>query len=101
MSWKSLKTVGIESAERWARCRTDAGVPEAIVAGALLGVGEHGIGFAALLELLFGLGIVGIAVGMVLQRELAISALDLLVVRRARDAQDLVVVAFHVSGQKL
>ncbi len=72
---------------------------KAIVARALLGVRQYGICFAALLEALFRLGIVGIAVGMELQRELAIGALDLLIVRRARDAQHFVIVTFHCGGQ--
>ena len=83
-----------------ARSGADSRVPEAIVARTLFRVREHGIGLAALLELLLRIGIVGIAVGMVLQRQLAVSALDLLVVRGARDAQDFVVVAFHTCGQK-
>ncbi len=72
---------------------------EAVVARALLAVGEDRVGLAALLEALFGPGIVGIAVGMVLQRELAIGALDFLVVRRAADAQHFVVIAFYVGSQ--
>ena len=50
-----LEDGGIEAARAHA---VDAGVPEAVVAGALVGVGQHGIGFAALLELLLRVGIV-------------------------------------------
>ena len=70
---------GVESAIA-ARAAGNSGVSEAVVAGALLGVGENRVGFAALLEALLGRGILGIAVGMVLQCELAVGALDLLVV---------------------
>jgi hypothetical protein len=37
---------------------------------------------------------------MVLQCKLAIGALDFLIDGGARDAQDLVVIAFHCGGQK-
>src|SRR5579864_1762721 len=56
----------------------DTRVTEAVVQHALLGVGEHGIRFARLFKLFFRVRIVRIAVGMVLQRQLAIGALDLL-----------------------
>ena len=72
---------------------------ETVVAGALLAVGENGIGLAALLEALFSIRIVGIAVGMKLQGELAIGALNFLIAGGARDAQYLVIVAFHCRGQ--
>jgi hypothetical protein len=74
-------------------------VTEAVVARALLAIGKNRVCFAAFLEPLFGLRIVGIAIGMVLQRELAIGALDFLVVGRPADAQNFVVIAFYVSGQ--
>ncbi len=73
---------------------------EAVIARALLGVGQNGVGLAALLEALFRLRIIGVAVRMVLQRELAIGALDLLIGGGAADAQHFVVIAFYVGGQK-
>ncbi len=91
---------GIEAAKALTRSAAYAGMAEAIVARALFGVGEDGIGLAAFLEALFGFGIIGIAVGMKLQRELAVRALDLLVAGSAGDAKDLVVIAFYSSGQK-
>ena len=72
---------------------------EAVVARALLGIGQDGVGLAALLEAFFRIRIVGIAVGMKLQRQLAVGALDLLIVGGARDAQNLVIVAFYVRSQ--
>ena len=89
---------GVESAIA-ARAAGNSGVTEAVVARALLGIGENRVGFAAFLEALLGRRIVGIAVGMVLQSELAIGALDFLVVGRAADAQHFVVIAFYVGSQ--
>ncbi len=68
-------------------------MPEAIVARALVGVGQDRVGLGRFLELLLGGLVAGIAIGVVLQRELAVGALDVLVARVARDAQDGVVVA--------
>ena len=77
----------------------NSGVTKAIIAGALLAVGEDRIRFTALLEALLRPRIVRIAVGVMLQSELAVGALDLLVVGRAADAQHFVVVAFYVGSQ--
>ena len=73
---------------------------EAVVAGTFLAVGKNGVGLAAFLEAIFRLRIAGIAIGVVLQRQLAIGALKLLVARCAGDAENFVVVAFYVGGQK-
>jgi hypothetical protein len=89
---------GVESAVA-ARAAGNSRVTKAVVARALLAVGENCIGLAALLEALLGRRIVGIAVRMVLQSQPAIGALNFLVVGRAADAQDLVVIAFYVGGQ--
>jgi hypothetical protein len=51
----------------------------AVVGGALVGVAQHLVGLAGLLELLFGRVVAGVAVRMVLERLLAIGALQLLV----------------------
>ncbi len=61
-----------------------AGVAELIVALAFVGVGEHLVGFGRFLELLFGLGVAGVAVGVILHRQLAVGAFDLVAVRRSR-----------------
>jgi len=74
-------------------------VTEAIVASALLGVREHRVCLAALFELLFRLRIVRVAVRMVLHRQLAIGALDLLVGGRAAHSQNFVIVSFDVCSQ--
>ena len=95
-----LKVDGIEAAKARARRVAHTCVAKAIVAGALLAVGQHGISLTAFLEALFRLGIVGIAVRMELQCQLAVGALNLLIDGGARDAQDFVVIAFHCGGQK-
>ena len=61
-------------------------------------IGEHRVRFGRFLEALLGVAIVRVAIGVVLQRELAIRALDLLVRRLALDAQYLVVVALAHAG---
>ncbi len=72
---------------------------EAVVGGALLLIAQHGVSLAALLEALLGLIVAGVAVRVILQRQLAIGALDLAVRRSAGDAEDFVIIAFNVSSQ--
>jgi hypothetical protein len=72
---------------------------EAVICAALIGVGEHRVGFARFFEFLFGVGIVGIAVRMVLHRQLAVGALDLLVAGPTLHPQHLVVVSLHLASQ--
>ena len=52
-------------------------VAEGVVGAAALGVGEHLVGLGGLLELLLGLGVVRVDVGVQLARELAEGLLDL------------------------
>ena len=66
---------------------------EAVVHAPLVGVGQDGVRLGRLLELLFGFLVAVIAVGVILQRQLAVRALDLHIDRGLGDAQDLVVVA--------
>jgi uncharacterized membrane protein len=70
-----------------------------VVGGALVAIGKHRVGFTALFEFVFRVRIVGIAVGMELERQFAIGALDLLIGGGAGYAQHLIVVAFSVAGQ--
>jgi hypothetical protein len=67
-------------------------VAVAVVKGALLGVGQDLVGLRRLLELRLRL-LVGVAVGVQLEGELAVGALESGRVGIARNAQDLVVVA--------
>ena len=76
-----------------------SGVAEAVVDVALFDVRQYRVGFAALFEFFFRVGIVGIAVRMELQRQFAVGALDLLLGGGAGYAQNLIVVAFSVAGQ--
>jgi hypothetical protein len=89
--------VGIEA--RRSSHPADTGVAEAIIGAALVDVRQNGVGLAALFELFFRVGIIGVAVRVKLQRQLAVGALDLLLVSATGNAQDLVVVAFYVAGQ--
>jgi len=75
----------------------DAFVPEAVVGPALVPVGEHRVGLRRLLEALLGLGVVRVAVGVVLESELAIGGLQRGVVRAPGNSEDFVVIALgHV-----
>ena len=69
--------------------------PEAVVAGATLGVAQHLVGLRDLLEPRFGLRVTAGAVWVQLAGPAAVSALDLLVVGAAADAEQGVVVSRH------
>jgi hypothetical protein len=66
-----------------------------VVGATPLGVGEHLVGFGRGLELLLGLGIVVVDIGVQLASEPAKGGLDLGPVGVPLDAEDLVVVARH------
>ena len=78
-----------------------AGVPEPVVEASLVAIGKDRVGLGGFLEPFLGLAIVRVAIGVVLQRELAIRAFDLLVGCFALDAQHFVIVplahAIHPS----
>ena len=76
-----------------ARAEVHALVPELVVALALFGIGKHLVRLGNLGELLLCLWIVGVAVGMVLHRELAVGGLYLVRRRSLRDAKHLIVVS--------
>ena len=71
----------------------------AIVGGSLVRIGEHGVSLAHFLEFFFRIRIIGIAVRMVLQGELAISALQFYFGNCASHTQYFIKVAFCVRGQ--
>ena len=96
MSEKSAKIVGSNPPAPPAFAH--AGMAEAVVEAALLRVGEHRVGLGRLLEFVFRRFVAGIAVRMVLQRQLAVGALDLLVGGLTLDAQDLVVITLAHAG---
>ena len=74
-------------------CALTPGVAEAIVGRALLRIREHRVGLGGLLELLLGVLAALIAVGMVLERQLAVRGLQLRVRCATLDAEDFVVIA--------
>ena len=76
------------------RSARDARVSEAVVARALLGIGEDGVSLSRLLELLLGLLVAGVFVRVVADCELAVSALYLRLGRAPAQAEDFVVIAF-------
>src|SRR5580704_13295418 len=55
---------------------TESGVSEAVVGRSFVGIGEDGVGLTHFLEFFLCVRIIGIAVQMVLERELAICALQ-------------------------
>ena len=88
-----LEAAGGEAAE--AAALLEGGVAEAVVLGATLGVGEHLVGLRGFLELLLGGRVARIAVGVMLEGDLAVGLLDLLRVGAAIDAEHFVIVAFR------
>ena len=77
----------------------EPGVSEAIISRTLVGIGQHRVRLTHFLEFLFGIGIVGIPVGMKLQREFPIRALQFNLRAGTGDAQYLVIVTFCVCSQ--
>ena len=74
-------------------------VAEAVIKGALLSVRENRIRLACFLELLLRVRVIGITIGMELQRELPVCALDFLLAGPPRHAEHFVIIAFYVTGQ--
>ena len=87
---EAVEYCGVEAARGGA---AKAGVPEAVVHVALVAVGQHRVRLGGFLELVFSFLAAGIAVRVELEGKLSVRALDFLIVRLARDAKDLVVVA--------
>src|SRR4029077_19569820 len=71
------------------------GMAEAVVGGTLLIVLQDVVGFVQVLELLLGRLVTRIAVRVILHRELAVGALQLLGISRFGDTEDFVKVLFR------
>src|SRR5690606_25050272 len=82
-----------------AHAMLERGVAVLVVQAALAAVRQHFIGLLALLEPRLGVLVAGVAVRVVLHRAAAIGLLQLVLGRRAADAEDFVVVTLaHRSG---
>ena len=88
--FESGEDVGVEAAGGGT---AQARVAEAVVHVALVGIGQHRVGLGRFLEGILGLLVAGIAVGVVLEGELAVRALDFLIRRGLGDAKHFVVIA--------
>ncbi len=72
----------------------EGGVAEAVVGGPLLIVHEDVVGFAKLLEVLLGVRVAGVLVGVKFHRETPVRFLDLLGRGGPGDLEDFVIIAF-------
>ena len=70
------------------------GMTETVISGALFGILQHIVSLVQFLELGFGFCIALIAVRVPLHRKLAIGFLEVILARIARDAENLVIIAF-------
>ena len=84
--------LGVEAGRTAARA-LHSGVAEAVVSGALLRIAQDAIGLAAFLELLFGVGIVGIPIGMKALGELAVSGLQFRIGGLLADTEYFVIIS--------
>ena len=78
----------------------EGGVAEAVVGLALLAVLQDFVGLGGLPEGLLGRRVVGVAVGMVFHRELAIGPLDRFRIGIAANAEDLVIIALSHTASR-
>ena len=71
----------------------NAGVAELVVGSPLGRLCQYFVGFAGLLELVLGFGVVRVTVGVVLHGELSVGSLDFLLVRVPGNPENLVIIA--------
>ena len=69
------------------------GSAEAVIVGTALRIAEHIVGLGRFLELLLRFGIVRVVVGVILQRQFAVGALDLIFRGVFGNAKDLIIIA--------
>src|SRR3954467_7171434 len=99
---KNIADVGEVGTVKPAKAATVHGcVAILVVAGALVRIHQHAVGFRTLLELFLSFGVARVAVGMPLHGQLAIGALDLLLRRGAAHAQYFVIIAFCLRCQNV
>ena len=84
-----------------ARAALERLVPELVIALALLGVVQDVVCLGRFLELLLGRLVAGVAVGVVLHRELAVGGLYLVRRRSLRDSKHLVIITLLCHSQPL
>ena len=89
----SAKSPKMEESNPAKGCSPTPAVSEAVVLRPLVGVGEHGVCLRGLLEVLLGLLVTGVAIGMELHRQLAVRSFDLVLRGAAVYTEHLVVVA--------
>ena len=87
------KSCRIESAET----ALQPAVAIAVIAGPFVGVAQYAIGLGGFLKLLFGAFVVLVFVGMVLESQFAIGALDFLIRGILVNPKDFVIVAFIIQ----
>ena len=85
---------------RPARRTANSSMTKAVIQRALLAVRKNRVSLSQLFELLFSVRIIRIAIRMVSQRQLPVSALDLNLSSRPRDPEHLVIISFCISCQK-
>ena len=66
-----------------------------IVRRPFLRIGKNTVGFGRFFEFLLGRGIARVAIGMVLQSQLTVGALEFLIAHATADGQNFVIVAFN------
>src|SRR5690606_29793190 len=74
------------------------GMAEPVVPRTLLGVPEDGVGFGSLLEAFFGAGVTGISVGVELECQAPVGALEFLVGGGPRNTENFVIIAHGLQA---
>src|SRR5581483_3343183 len=91
---ENLERIVKTAAAKTSAARCKCPVAEAIIGGALVGIHENIVRFPQLFKLLLSAGIVRVLIGVKFHRQLAISALNLLIAGTLWDAKHFVVITF-------
>src|SRR5436190_2456443 len=84
----------VKSAAKPLAALSESGMPIPVVGRAFVSVDQDIVGLAQLLEFLLGMGVLRIFVGMKLDSQLAIGALDFVVMRAPVNSEHFVIIAF-------